>query len=63
MKVRCENVTNEGALFVFDKPVSLHGGVATREWWLSWDKVCELLVRVFDSKEDATGLGWRGGPT
>ncbi len=35
--------TVEGIGLEFDEPVCLNGGIATTEWWLSWDEISDLI--------------------
>lgn len=37
--------TSEGIVLELDKPISMNGGIKTKEWWLSWDRMSELLTK------------------
>ena len=37
------NQRNEGIWVTFDRLVALHGGIATREWFISWSKLSQMI--------------------
>ena len=36
---------NEGIVVKFNREFSLNGKLSTKIWWLSWDKLCTILLR------------------
>ncbi len=37
------NPTAEGITLEFSEPISLNDGMSKTEWWLSWEKLSELI--------------------
>lgn len=41
--ISVDNVTSEGATFTFDCKFALNDNLKTNIWYLSWDKLSELI--------------------
>jgi len=41
--VGTKNQNSEGITLLLNEPVALNGGVKTREWWVSWDRIGATL--------------------
>lgn len=49
------NVNSEGFSFrLTEKAKLIHGGISTKEWWVSWDAVGEALFK--EQYSDATSV-------
>ena len=46
-----DNITKEGLTLKFDKKVAINGHLKVEEWWLSWDRVSELIEKGLVKKE------------
>lgn len=44
------NQRNEGIWVTFDRLVALHGGIATREWFIGWDKLARMIEEHINRK-------------
>ena len=38
-----ENIHKEGVTITFNKPFALNGNLATKQWYVSWDKIGKAL--------------------
>lgn len=45
MKIISYEAKFDGITLRFSEPISLNGGVSTDEWYLSWDKLSDLILR------------------
>lgn len=37
------NVSTRGLWLEFDTPISMNGGLRCKQWWVSWEKLSELI--------------------
>ena len=44
------NVSSEGLTIIFNKKISLNGGLSCEEWWISWDKLSDILSETKESR-------------
>jgi len=47
MNAAVTSVQSEGAILTFSEPVRLNGKLASKEWWLSWEKIARLITGIF----------------
>lgn len=50
MEIGIKNVASEGAVIVFEKPFCLNGGIASKEWWMSWEKITDYIKLGLDKE-------------
>lgn len=56
------NVTSKGISLKLTKPASLNGGIKSKEYWVSWDKIgIALFGDQYDTEPNITDLKIKRG--